>query len=94
MEMWCEMRTRRQLVEVGLALEIFKAGNGHYPSELAELTPSILGQVPIDLFADKPLIYKQIGSGYLLYSIGINMKDDGGKDGGMSDEADIALKIE
>jgi hypothetical protein len=94
MELWCAMSTRRQLVEVGWALEIFKAGNGKYPSELAELTPAILKQVPIDVFADKPLIYKQIGSGYLLYSIGCDMKDDGGKDDGMSGDGDIALKME
>jgi hypothetical protein len=44
------------------------------------LTPKTL---PMDFFtekSDKPFVYKADGKGYTLYSVGENMKDDGGKD--------------
>jgi hypothetical protein len=43
------------------------------------LTPKYLAQVPRDLFSGKPLIYRPAGNGYLLYSVGVNGKDEGGR---------------
>jgi len=33
----------------------------------------------MNLFSDSDLHYKQEGDGYLLYSVGVNGKDDGGR---------------
>jgi hypothetical protein len=33
----------------------------------------------MDLFTGKELKYRQLEKGYLLYSVGPNMKDDGGE---------------
>ena len=35
--------------------------------------------MPLDFFSGKPLIYRASKKGYLLYSVGVNGKDDGGR---------------
>jgi len=47
---------------------------------LDELVPRYLPAVPIDPFADTPLIYERRGDGYLLASVGQNGVYDGGDD--------------
>ncbi|MHC5540499.1 hypothetical protein ACYOEI_19950, partial [Singulisphaera rosea] len=44
------------------------------------LTPGLLSAIPSDPFAAKqgPLVYRNTGSGALLYSVGPDGKDDGG----------------
>ncbi len=76
----------RGLSVVAMALAGHKAANGTYPKKLDSLTPKCLRKIPPDLFADKPLEYQRRGEGYVLYSVGPNMKDDGGKDSDDDDE--------
>lgn len=68
----------RQLNQVAFALSAWHAERGSYPDTLVELVPDYLAQVPPDLFANRPLIYLPGDSGYLLYSVGQNGKDDAG----------------
>ena len=70
---------RGELVGVALALAAYKAEKGVYPQTLADLSPAYLKAIPTDRFSDKGLIYKTRDKGYLLYSVGRNLKDDGGK---------------
>jgi len=35
--------------------------------------------VPIDPFTGKPLVYRREGEGFIVYSLGTNQKDDGGR---------------
>ena len=51
--------------------------------------------IPKDLFTDKPLIYSRKGKGYILYSLGPNMKDDGGvsREQADSDDFDIVVRV-
>jgi len=69
----------REIETLAVALAYFHAENGHWPAELKELCPSLLKAIPADRFSIKPLIYKPSENGYLLYSIGMNMRDDGGQ---------------
>jgi hypothetical protein len=71
-------QTRHNL-DLAFALHAYKKDTGKYPAKLADLTPKYLPVVPDDLFSGKPLIYKPTDSGYLLYSVGANGKDDGGR---------------
>ncbi len=71
-------RVKHDLSIVALALSIHKAEQGQYPEKLDELVPGILPELPLDGFADKPLTYRRTDEGYLLYSVGPNMTDDGG----------------
>jgi hypothetical protein len=72
---------QRDLSMVALALAAHKAEKGKYPDKLAELAPGILKQIPKDFFSGgKDFIYKPTATGYVLYSVGENLTDDGGKD--------------
>ena len=64
---------------VAIALARFKLAQKRFPAKLAELVPRYLNSVPDDIFSSKQLIYKRMADGYLLYSVGVNGKDDGGK---------------
>ncbi|MBN1919141.1 MAG: hypothetical protein JW889_14645 [Verrucomicrobia bacterium] len=65
--------------EVRIGLAFYKAGHGEYPDALDKIEP-YLDEIPLDPFSDKPFCYRREGSEYVLYSIGPNMKDDGGRD--------------
>ncbi len=54
---------------------------GHYPKTLADLVPHYLPSVPVDPFGGAsrpPLRYWLKGTSFLLYSVGSDMKDNGG----------------
>jgi hypothetical protein len=82
-----------RLAQTAIALEKFRSDHANrYPDALTELTPNYLPSVPADPFDGKPLRYRKTGEGYVLYSIGRNLKDDGGKPGhGM--EGDIVFSV-
>ncbi len=84
-----------KLMLTGLALSIYKAERGNYPESLDKLVPDLLSEVPVDDFSGKPLIYKLADdkTGYLLYSVGPNGQDDGGKRTFDTDEDDIVLQV-
>jgi hypothetical protein len=70
---------RQTNLHIAFALAAFKADSGKYPQSLDPLAPKYLPTVPPDLFSGKALIYRPNAKGYLLYSVGINGKDDGGR---------------
>ena len=67
-----------QNLQLAFALAAYRADNGKYPATLDLLAPKYLAKIPSDLFNDKPLIYKPNATGYVLYSVGENGKDDNG----------------
>jgi hypothetical protein len=64
---------------VAFALAGYQRNNGRYPSSLNDLAPKYLAQVPRDIFSGNALLYKPAANGYLLYSVGANGVDDGGR---------------
>jgi hypothetical protein len=70
---------RLRLLLADLAIRRFRLEHGKDPETLAELVPKILHTVPIDPFSGKPLIYRPRPEGYLLYSVGFDRVDDGGR---------------
>ena len=51
-----------------------------YPERLDELVPSSLARVPVDVNDGAPLRYRRTPDGrYLLYAVGFDGKDDGGR---------------
>ncbi len=71
--------TQARLNEIAFALAAFRAEQGRYPKDLAQLAPKYIAEVPTDLFTNKAFRYKPGEKGYLIYSLGPNMKDNGGK---------------
>lgn len=66
-------------LQLAFALAAHQKDTGRYPAKLADLAPKYLAAVPDDLFTGKPLVYKPSEKGYLLYSFGVDGKDDGGQ---------------
>jgi len=71
-------QTRRNL-HTAFALGAYQREHGNYPKTLAELAPKYLANIPQDLFTGKSLVYQPSANGYLLYSFGINGRDDQGR---------------
>jgi peroxiredoxin/mono/diheme cytochrome c family protein len=66
-------------LRLAFALAWFHCDHGHYPKNLDALAPKYLERIPQDMFSGKALIYRPSENGYLLYSVGVNGKDDGGR---------------
>ncbi|MCD4782268.1 MAG: hypothetical protein K8T10_00405 [Candidatus Eremiobacteraeota bacterium] len=62
------------------ALHWYRAKNGKYPDKLSQLVPNYLKEIPRDPFStDGKFRYKKEKDGtILLYSVGVDMIDDGG----------------
>ncbi|HEY4761557.1 MAG TPA: hypothetical protein VIH42_13325 [Thermoguttaceae bacterium] len=71
---------RTDLSHLALALGAYRSEHGSYPDRLDEVVPQYIAELPKDRFANADYIYRPDGKGYILYSIGYNGKDDGGKD--------------
>ena len=67
------------LTKLAFALAEYHARHGSYPAKLADLVPKYVAAVPKDIFSGGELHYSRQGDGYLLYSVGPNGKDDGGR---------------
>lgn len=75
-----ESDTQNALLVTTLALQTYKLDHGAYPPSLTALVPGYLNTVPTDPFAlSGPLRYKRVSGKYLLYSVGPDGKDDGGR---------------
>lgn len=70
---------RVRLVAAELALRRWRVEQGHPPTRLEDLVPKYLGKVPEDPFSGRPLIYRPQGTNWLLYSIGPDGVDNGGR---------------
>ena len=66
--------------QIALALQAYRARFGTYPRNLAELREKLGWKLPKDPFSGNDLVYKRNGDGFLLYSIGPDLKDDGGRE--------------
>jgi hypothetical protein len=71
--------TRGDLEQIGFALAAYRADHGSYPDRLDALVPNYISRVPNERYSEKPLVFKRQGTGFLVYSVGSNGVDDGGK---------------
>jgi len=72
--------TSNNMFLLRLALRAYIAEHGAAPPTLSALVPSILKTpIPTDVYSDgKPLFYQPHGAAYKLWSVGPDMKNDGG----------------
>ena len=71
------------LLQTETALERYQRAHGRYPATLSQLVPAYLKTVPIDVCTGKANLPSALrpqknGHAYLLYSVGVDMRDDGG----------------
>jgi hypothetical protein len=75
----------RRSYAVMAALERYRLAQGEYPPALTALTPDLLKQLPLDPWSGKPFGYLRLdkpdeqGREYVLYSVGADGEDNGGK---------------
>jgi len=70
------LRTAR----TALAVQRYRLAVGRLPDALTDLVPAYLDAVPTDPFDGNELRYKKLETGFVVYSIGEDLSDDGGKE--------------
>jgi len=66
--------------EAAVAIERYRlAHGGALPDTLDALVPALLPNVPIDPFSGAPVKLVRVDDRYVVYSVGTNQKDEGGK---------------
>jgi hypothetical protein len=89
--------TIRQLLKAEIALRKYRLDTGEFPQRLNDLVPNFMSTLPTDPYDVKggPLCYSRTADGFLLYSVGYDRDDDGGRpsprDGGLLEDGDIRL---
>jgi hypothetical protein len=77
---FAKIQSQVDLARVATALERFRLAHGEYPETLDPLAPQFIAQLPHDLINGLPLHYRRTEDGsFVLYSVGWDEKDDGGK---------------
>jgi len=67
------------MMRTGLALAAYRTEFGRYPDTLDRLRKALEWEVPEDPFSGDDSVYRREGTGYVLYSLGQDLDDDGGK---------------
>lgn len=89
-----EAQAGHELARAALASARYRAAKGGWPARLADLVPDYLPEVPVDPFDGKPLRMTTADGGTVLYSVGLNGKDEGGREGGKDDtDDDIVFRL-
>lgn len=74
-------RSRAQLrcAVVAIAIERYRMACGCWPDSLAVLVPEQLLKLPTDPYDGKPLRFRRIEDGMVVYAVGPDLHDNGGK---------------
>ena len=68
-----------RLRDLAFLLASYRRDHGRYPATLRQLVPHYVSELPPDPFSGADLHYRPEGKGYVLYSVGPNGRDDGGR---------------
>jgi hypothetical protein len=80
-EKYASFEGRRRSALTAIAVERRSlAAKGVPLKKLEELVPTYLPEVPVDPFDGKPLRFRQLESGFVIYSVGKDRQDDEGKE--------------
>ena len=71
--------TTARLLQTELALQLYRVEHGQMAESLDQLVPGYLPAVPLDAWSQQPLIYRLTESGFVLYSVGYDGQDNGGR---------------
>jgi len=66
--------------QVSLAVQRYRLATGNLPDTLADFVPTYLDAVPEDPFDGRTLRYEKLETGFVVYSVGEDRRDDGGKE--------------
>lgn len=74
-----ECMARLRAASAALAAERFRLETGHWPGTLTELVPEYRPDLTEDPFDGKPLRYRRVKGGFVVYSVGGDRLDDDGR---------------
>jgi hypothetical protein len=63
--------------QVGVAAERYRMTTGHWPTQLADLTPRFLDSLPVDPYDGLPLKFNQQDGAFIVYTLGADRTDNG-----------------
>lgn len=69
-----------EVAATALAVERYRLAHQRLPETLDQLVPAYVTAVPADPFDGAPLRYKRLDRGFLVYSVGEDGRDDGGRE--------------
>lgn len=81
------------VIRAALAVERFYLAERRLPSKLDELAPRFLASRPIDPCDGQPLRYRVEPSEYIIYSVGPNGVDDGGRPAPSGQGGDAVARV-
>ena len=91
-------RAIHRMAATALAIRRSELSHGRRPATLAELVPEYIPAVPTDPFTDPagPLVYRPKANPPVLYSIGLDGRDDGGErlEASITDVGDIPFYLD
>lgn len=91
---YCKATAYQRALVAAIAAERYRLKTGQFPSQLTDLVPDYLPAVPIDPFDGQPLRLRLADDEILIYSIGLDGKDDGASNPpGNSREPDIVVRF-
>lgn len=73
------LNQQRDATAASLEVARYRAKYGEWPGSLDDLVPEFLDAVPVDRFSGDPLRYRVLARGPVLYSVGMDRDDDGGR---------------
>ena len=72
-------QTQMRQAALACALERYRQARGEYPEDMKALVPQFMNKLPTDLMTGETLKYQRLDKDkFRLYSVGWNLKDDGG----------------
>jgi hypothetical protein len=98
-EKQAQSQARLRSVRTALAVEQCRLANeGRIPERLEELIPAYLTTIPLDPFDGGTLKYRRLEPGYVIYSVGRDRQDDGGREPSLkrrgNQTSDVTFTIE
>lgn len=76
---WLYIATITDEARLACALERCRLARGAFPESLSELAPHFLGSLPAEIVNGEPYRFRRSDDGgYVLYSVGPDLQDDGG----------------
>ena len=80
--------------QLGVAIERYRLKHNKPPVSLDLLVPDFIEAVPVDPYSGESLLYKQDADSVVVYSVGLNRRDDHGAIGDSDRERlDRGLRI-
>ena len=84
---------QKRAAEVAISLELYRRAQGTLPTALDQLVPEFLPRVPTDPFDGQPFRYVARGREFVVYSVGSDRTDDGGK-ADEQNRPDVVFRVE